>query len=152
MIQEEEKDESGKLVEPRRVIPSTRESVAEFMKEIRGMLDGPTEKELAFTKDSLLQGALRQYESMLAINGYLENISRYGYADDYAAKRLQQLAALKREALRDLAQKVLQPEHMAILVVGDKAKIKAGLLELGYELVELDIDGNPLPATGTGSP
>ncbi len=131
-------------------VDSTKESVSEFLKEIRGMLDGPTEKELAFTKDSLLQGALRQYESMGAISGYLESISRYGYPDDYAAKRLQQLAALKREALRDLAQKVLVPEHMAILVVGDKAKIKKGLGELGYELVELDIDGNPLPSTGTG--
>lgn len=152
MIQEEEKDEKGQVVAPRQVIPSTRESVAEFIKELRGMLDGPTEKELAFTKDALLQGALRQYESMQAINGYLENISHYGYADDYAAKRLQQLAALERKSLRDLAQKVLQPEHMAILVVGDKAKIKPGLLELGYELVELDIDGNPLPTTGTGAP
>ncbi len=66
----------------------SRESVHEFMKEIQGILDGPTEKELAFTKDSLQQGALRQYESMMAINGYLENISRFGYPDDYAAKRL----------------------------------------------------------------
>ncbi len=127
----------------------SRESVNEFMKEIRAILDGPTEKELAFTKDSLQQGALRQYESMLAINGYLENISRYGYPDDYAAKRLQQLATMTCESLKELAQKVLQPERMLILVVGDKAKVKNTLGDLGYgEPIELDIDGNVLPATG----
>jgi zinc protease len=130
-------------------VPVSRESVNEFMKEIRGILAGPTEKELAFTKDSLQQGALRQYESMMAINGYLENISRYGYPDDYAAKRLQQLAGMTCESLRDLAQKVLQPDQMLILVVGDKSKVKSTLGDLGFgDPIELDIDGNPLPTTG----
>jgi zinc protease len=31
---------------------------------------------------------------------------------------------------------------MNILVVGDKAKILPGLQKLGYEIVELDADGN----------
>ena len=149
MLKDEVKDADGKVVQEKRVIASTRESVAEFMKELRAILDGPTEKELAFTKDSLLQGALRQYESMMAINGYLEGISRYGYPDDYAAKRLQQLSGMTRESLRDLAQKVLQPDHMLILVVGDKAKVKSTLGDLGFgEPIELDIDGHPLPTTG----
>ena len=148
MIKEEKKNEDG-TVTPRRVIASTRESVAEFMKEIRGILDGPTEKELAFTKDGLQQGALRQYESMMAISGYLENISRFGYPDDYAAKRLLQLSGMSVDALKELAQRVLQPDQMLILVVGDKAKVKSTLGDLGYgDPIELDIDGNPLPMTG----
>jgi zinc protease len=130
----------------------TRESIAEFMKEIRAILDGPTEKELAFSKDALLQGALRQYESMMAINGYLENISRFGYPDDYAAKRLQQLAGMSCGSLKELAQRVLQPDQMLILVVGDKSKVKGTLADLGFgDPIELDIDGNPLPATGQGT-
>jgi len=130
-------------------VPVSRESVNEFMKEIRGILDGPTEKELAFTKDSLQQGALRQFESMMAINGYLEGISRFGYPDDYVAKRLQQLAGMTCASLRELAQKVLQPDNMLILVVGDKSKVKGTLGDLGFgEPIELDIDGHPLPTTG----
>jgi zinc protease len=130
-------------------VPVTRESVAEFMKEIRGILEGPTEKELAFTKDALLQGALRQYESMQAINGYLENISRFGYSDDYAQKRLQQLEGMSCASLRELAQRALQPDQMLILVVGDRGKVKSTLGSLGYgDVIELDIDGAPLPATG----
>ncbi len=50
---------------------------------------------------------------------------------------------------KELAQKVLQPEHMLILVVGDKSKVKNTLGDLGYgDPIELDIDGNVLPATG----
>ena len=30
---------------------------------------------------------------------------------------------------------------MNILIVGDKAKIQAGLEKFGYEIVELDVDG-----------
>ncbi|MBK7643219.1 MAG: insulinase family protein [Planctomycetes bacterium] len=149
MTKDEVKDEQGNVVSPRHEIAVTRESIFEFMKEIRGILDGPTEKELAFTKDSLLQGALRQYESMMAVNGYLESISRFGYPDDYAEKRLQQLAGMSVESLKELAQRVLQPDHMLILVVGDKGKVKSTLGDLGYgDPIELDIDGNPLPTTG----
>jgi len=86
---------------------------------------------------------------MMAINGYLESISRFGYPDDYAAKRLQQLAGMSSASLRELAQRVLQPDHMLILVVGDKSKVKSSLGDLGYgDVIELDIDGHPLPATG----
>jgi zinc protease len=127
----------------------TRESVHEFMKEIKGILEGPTEQELAFAKDALLQGALRQYESMSAIAGYLENISRFGYPEDYAQKRLAELEGLTCAGLKDLAQRVLHPDQMLILIVGDKAKVKSTLGDLGYgDVIELDIDGHPLPTTG----
>ena len=34
-------------------------------------------------------------------------------------------------------------DKMNILVVGDKAKILPGLEKLGYEIIELDVDGKP---------
>ena len=37
---------------------------------------------------------------------------------------------------------------MLITVVGDKQLVKPGLERLGYELVELDKDGNPVPPAG----
>jgi zinc protease len=86
---------------------------------------------------------------MGAIAGYLENISRFGYPDDYAVKRLAELEGLSCASLKDLAQRVLHPDQMLILVVGDKAKVKSTLGDLGYgDVIELDIDGHPLPTTG----
>jgi zinc protease len=145
--------QTEKIVEsegqPRRVIPSTSESVAEFLKEIRNFRAGPTDAELAFTKDALLQGALRQYESIVALSRYASAISTFGYPDDFAERRLAELQALRREDLVRLAQAVLHPDRMIVLVVGDKAKVRDSLRQLGLgEPIELDSLGRPLPTTG----
>jgi zinc protease len=41
-----------------------------------------------------------------------------------------------------MAQKYLDPSKMNILLVGDKARIMESVKKLGYEIVELDSDGN----------
>jgi zinc protease len=38
----------------------------------------------------------------------------------------------------------LQPQKINILLVGDKEKILEGVKKLGYEIVELDADGNKI--------
>ncbi len=42
------------------------------------------------------------------------------------------------------AQEYLPIENMAIVVVGDKAVIEESLQALGYPIVELDEEGNPV--------
>jgi len=46
------------------------------------------------------------------------------------------------EQMHAMAKKYLDPSKMNILLVGDKAKILPGVQKLGYEIVELDADGN----------
>jgi hypothetical protein len=46
--------------------------------------------------------------------------------------------------LQQISKEVIIPNHFTWFVVGDKAKIKSGLTELGYEIIELDADGNIL--------
>lgn len=129
----------------------TKESVVEFMKELASIREGVTDEELAFVKDSLAQGTSRQYESTMALLGYLDNVGRYGWPDDYGARRLTELAALRRDDLKKLAEGHVLPDAMVILVVGDKARIGKGLAELGYgEPIELDIDGQLVPSPTAG--
>ena len=76
---------------------------------------------------------------------YIDNVTRYGWPDDYGAQRLAKLAKLQPDELKALAQKYVLPDQFAILVVGDKAKVGKGLADLGYgDVIELDIDGKPL--------
>jgi zinc protease len=125
----------------------TKESVVEFMKELAKIRDGVTDEELKFTKESMRQSALRQYESTMALAMMLDAIGKYGYPDDYAAKRLAELAGMSSNTLKDLAQRFVNPGAMVLLVVGDKAKIGRGLAELGYgEPIELDVEGKPMKA------
>jgi zinc protease len=127
----------------------TKESVVEFMKELGRIGVGLTEKELAFTKDSLSQNAMRQCESTRDLAGILDNISRYGWPDDYTERRLKQLSGFSLQDMQSQAQKHIHPDAMVILVVGDKKRIAAGLAEAGFgEPIELDVDGVPIAAAG----
>ncbi len=61
------------------------------------------------------------------------------------------LKALKKEDVQASAQKYLPADKMYIVVVGDRAKAFPGITELGYEVVELDTDGNRVAAAATST-
>ena len=54
------------------------------------------------------------------------------------------ISNLTPERVSELAQKHLPLEDMIILVVGDKATVFESVQALGYPVVELDTEGNPL--------
>lgn len=121
----------------------TRESVEEFMKELRGIRDGLTEDEMAFTRDGLLAAMGRQFESSSRLEAMLATILRDGLPDDYPAQRRDWLENVERETLTRLAREAIDPERMVILVVGDAETVRAGLSDLGYgEVTELDVSGD----------
>lgn len=120
----------------------TKESVIEFMKELKNILNGITDEELAFAKNALAQSLALQFEASNARLGMVNNISKFGFKDTYPSDRLVQLEKLTTADIRALAEKYLHPDQMTILVVGDKSLILKGLQELGYgDVAELDIDG-----------
>ena len=123
----------------------TKESVAEIIKELKAIREGIKDEEVSFARDSLVQATNRQYESINALSGLLDNVSRYGWPDDYPGQRLQFLSGVKTAQLEDLAKRYVHPDTLHVLVVGDASKVREGLASLGYPLIELDIDGNPLP-------
>jgi len=123
----------------------TKESVVEFMKELRTIHDGFTEDEVAYTKDALVQAMNRQYESVGALSGLVNSIGRYGRPDDFLVQRLSFLDTVGKSQLDQLAKTYVDPDKMIILVVGDAEIVREGLAELGFgEPIELDIDGNLL--------
>ncbi|MGQ0553998.1 MAG: M16 family metallopeptidase [Planctomycetota bacterium] len=124
----------------------TAAAISEFLKELRAVKEGGlSEEEVAFARDALLQAMNRQFESISALSGILDSVSFYGYPDDYLQRRIAQLNTLGKADLDKLAREHVHPEQVAILVVGDAAKVRESLAELGFgPPVELDIDGNPL--------
>ena len=61
---------------------------------------------------------------------------------DYVKKQNEILQNITKEEINALAKKHLPVEKMNIMLVGDKAAMKPGLEKLGYEVVELDFEGN----------
>jgi len=120
----------------------TKESIVEFMKELKAILDGVTDDEMRFAKSALAQSQALAYESPAARLGLLNNVSKLGFKDNYPEERMALLDKVTTADLKALAQKYVHPDAMAILVVGDKAKVLDGLNALGYgPVIELDIDG-----------
>ena len=125
---------------------ATDSSVVEFMKEITNFsTNGITNKELDFTKNSIGQSEALKYETGRQKAGFIKRILDYNLEKNFVDKQNQILHSISKEEIDALAKKYLN-ENMAILVVGDKATTYEGLTKLGYEVIELDAEGNPVLA------
>ena len=130
----------------------TKESVFEFMKELRGIRgDMPiTEAELEFAKQSLVRGFPRTFETPEQIAGRLATVALYGLPDDYFDSYVERVSAVTADDVKRVATRYLDPDRMAIVVVGDRAVVEKGLRELegiGASITLLDLEGNPVTPT-----
>lgn len=124
---------------------ATDSSVIEFMNEIRHYADhGITEDELVFSKNAMGQSEALKYETAMQKAGFIKRIMDYNLDKTYTLKQNEILNAIRKKEIDDLAKKYLPYNTMSILVVGDKSKVYDGLLKLGYDVIELDTDGNAL--------
>ncbi|MEO1054740.1 MAG: pitrilysin family protein [Bacteroidota bacterium] len=121
----------------------TDSAVAEFMKEIKLFADkGITPDELTFMKNSVGQRDALSYEAPWQKTGFLRRIVHYDLDKNYVKKQNEIINKITKKEIDALAKKHLPYDKMNIVVVGDKASVKAKLARLGYEIVEVDTKGN----------
>ncbi|MCM2334902.1 MAG: insulinase family protein, partial [Anaeromyxobacteraceae bacterium] len=126
----------------------TKEALQEFLKEVRGMRgERPvTPDELSMAQSRLTLSLPGRWETARAVAGSIGEIVRYKLGDDYFqgyAGRVRQVSLADVTA----AAQLLQPAETVWVVVGDRAKVEAGLAELGLGAPRiLDADGNPAVA------
>jgi zinc protease len=127
----------------------TKESVVEFLKEIRGVRGEipVTQTELEYNKQSLIRSYPRNFETVEQIAGQLANVVTYGLPDTYFNDYISRVNAVTLEDVNRVANKYLSPDKLAIVVVGDRKEIELGLKQitgLGNSIVYLDAEGNPI--------
>lgn len=124
---------------------ATDDAVVQFMKEIKAYGDnGITDEELKETKAAIGQKEALLYETPIQKTGFLKRIVDYGLEKDYMIQQSEILKSLSKEELNEIAKKYLPYNKMNILVVGDKEQVFTKLKGLGYDVIELDVNGNPL--------
>jgi zinc protease len=70
---------------------------------------------------------------------------RFGLPDDYFEAYPNKVRALTQESLSAAARKIIDPQKLIWVVVGDRSKIESGIRELNMgELHLLDADGKPV--------
>ena len=128
------------------VTAKTDSSLIEFMHELNLMHDkGMTEEELAYAKKGAIGNFALTFETPAQIANSLANIVVYNLPEDYYRNYLLNLDAVKLDEIQNVAKKYLDTSHMAVVVVGDLAKIKEGVVKLNLgEVVVCDVNGNPL--------
>jgi zinc protease len=122
---------------------ATDSALVEVIKEIKNYAaNGVTDEELAFMKKAIGQRDARAYETGGQKASFVSRILEYNLPANFTTTQSNILKNMSKAELNALAKKWLDVNKMNILLVGDKANILPGLQKLGYEIVELDADGN----------
>ncbi|WP_210516792.1 M16 family metallopeptidase [Hymenobacter terricola] len=124
---------------------ATAPSVKEFMSEITNYPNGISDEELRFVQTSVGQSDALKYETGQQKAAFLSRIVEYNLPTTFVDEQSQILKKLTKEDVQASARKYLPADKMYIVVVGDKKQLPA-VQALGYEVVELDADGNRVAA------
>ena len=135
---------------------STKESVLEFMKELRGIRGEipVTQAELDAAKQSIVRGFPRNFETPDQIANNLELVVTYDLPDTYFNSYIERVQAVTLEDVNRVANRYLQPDRMAVVIVGDRKAIEQGLRTLdglGERISFVDAEGRPAPQGGGAS-
>jgi len=122
----------------------TKESLIEVQKELTEILGArpATEKELSDSKASMTLSLPGDWETNGAVLGSLAQMVRYHLPDDYYRTYAGKVRALDVAAVDAAAKEIVVPARAVWIVVGDRAKIEAGVRAAGIgEVVVIDADG-----------
>ncbi len=122
----------------------TKEAMIEVAREIAGIagerpIAGEEFASIMRTQTMSLPGRFQTLGALETAALYLVN---YGAPDDYWATYARNVRALSESGLAQAAKKFIRPADVTWIVVGDVARIEAGIRELKYgEVARLDADG-----------
>ena len=122
----------------------TKESLVEINKEFRGIIgDRPiSSDELAKIQANETLKLPGSRETLDALGQSIVDMVQFGLPDDYYDTYAGKVRALKTGDVNQAAKEVVRPDNLIWIVVGDRAKIEAGVRELNLgEFRLMDTDG-----------
>ena len=105
---------------------------------------GPDDTEVAFMKSSIGQSDARNYETGGQKAAFLSRMLIYNLPANFVDQQTKILNNISPKEIGSLAKKYYDINKMNILLVGDKNQFMPALKDFGYEIVELDANGNKL--------
>ena len=122
----------------------TKESMQEVVNELKGILtDKPvTAEEVDRAKKNQTLTLAGQWETNGAVMGSVAEIVQYGLPDNYHDTYTDQVYNLSIDKISSAAKEVIHPDNLVWVIVGDRAKIEAGIRELNLgKIYFLDENG-----------
>jgi zinc protease len=134
---------SSASVQSDKTIESMRELLREYT-EFSGNR-GATSAEIAKVKGADVRSLPGQFETASAVLGALNEMTIYGYPDNYVQTLKTRIEAQTDAEIIAAGKRYFLPQNLTWVVVGDLSKIEAGVRALRWGTVQvLDADGKPL--------
>jgi zinc protease len=108
----------------------TSESLAEFFKELQAIRTPIPADELEKAKSYIALALPRSFETTSSIAASLAQVFVYGLPDDYFATFTERVRAVTSADVQRAAERYVQPDKFAVVVVGDRKVIEPGVRSL----------------------
>jgi zinc protease len=125
----------------------TKDSLTELVKEYNNVAGAKpiSAAELKDAQNNRTLGLPGSFETVLQLAGAYSSVLQYNLPEDYFNTYTQKALALTPDTANELAKRLIQPDHLIWVVVGDMSKVEAGIRELNLgEVHKIDADGNPV--------
>ena len=131
-------------------------ALAEFFKELEAIRKPIAEEELARARNYLALRYPAGFETSGQLAGKLEQKLVYGLPDDYFATYMDRVQKVTAADVARVTTQYIDPRAVAVVVVGDRKKIEAGIRALNLGPLKVfsvdEILGRPGPRAGGRSP
>jgi len=108
----------------------TAESLREFFKELKGIGAPIGAEELAKAKNYIALSFPGEFETITDLTSHLEEMAVYKLPDTYFSQYIASVQAVTAAAVQKAAATYIQPDKFAVVVVGDRKTIEAGVKAL----------------------
>jgi zinc protease len=108
----------------------TDSSLIEFFKELNGILTPVSDEELTRAKNYLSLQYPNNFQAVGQIAGQLEGLVNYNLPDSYFNKYVKNIMSVTKDDVNRVAKKYIDPEKVAVVVVGDRSKVESGIKAL----------------------
>jgi predicted Zn-dependent peptidase len=122
----------------------TRESIKEIENELSSIIGSKplTTDEFNRVQRNMTMKLPGMWETNGSVLGSVTEQVKFKLSDDYYKTYDAMVRKLTLDELQQLSNKIIKPDEVNFFVVGDKSKIFDSLKETGYEVIEVDADGN----------
>ncbi len=126
----------------------TDKALVEFMKELNGISKPVTDEELMKAKNYIALGYPDNFSSVGSIAAQIAELVDYNLPENYFNEYITKVMAVTKDDVRRVAKKYIDTDDLAIIIVGDKAKVEKGIKETKVgkviNMVPADVLG-PMP-------
>ena len=108
----------------------TSEALTEFFKELNGILQPIPADELSRAKNYVALRFPSGFETTADISRRLEDVLTYRLPDDYFSRYVPNIEAVTAADVQRVSRAYIQPDRLAVIVVGDRKAIEPGIRAL----------------------